>query len=354
MKFMNLKRFASTVLAGVMALSLAVPALAAGNTPANTTEITGTYEEIPIAVSVPTTGTAQINPYGLPISVPKSDETTVDLVNQQITTRPLNIKNQGTVDLDVDATLTVLPKGDVGIAASAGASDKNIKVDLEVVGLDDSTLAVSAEDESLENKLIDKFANKDTWTSSKKLGAPVATKGTTTAPTPAKSAGNATISPMATLGAATVTDGAITYGDDSIALFRLSGACSKAPQASGADDPWKDTDGFTATVVFKFAPATPRAGDATLTLAPATLTAAGNVTATFDAKTSGRSVASLEWTSSDSDKASVSGAAALTGNTATATVSDGTIASGDSVTITVTATLDNGATLTATATYNKS
>lgn len=55
MKFMNKKRFGSTVMAGALALSLAAPAFAANNT---STTITGAYADIPIAVSVPTTGTA--------------------------------------------------------------------------------------------------------------------------------------------------------------------------------------------------------------------------------------------------------------------------------------------------------
>ena len=82
MKFMNKKRFASSVLAGTLALSLAAPALAANNT---TTNIAGSYADIPIAVVVPTTGTAQINPYGLPVSITKSNDSTVDLTGQKIT-----------------------------------------------------------------------------------------------------------------------------------------------------------------------------------------------------------------------------------------------------------------------------
>lgn len=49
MKFMNLKRFASTALAGALALSMAVPAFAAGNT----TVISGAYEAVTLSVTVP-------------------------------------------------------------------------------------------------------------------------------------------------------------------------------------------------------------------------------------------------------------------------------------------------------------
>lgn len=257
MKFMNLKRFASTVMAGVLTLSLAVPAFAADTQPENSTVVTATYAEIPIAVEVPTTGTAQINPYGLPVTVTKSDEKTVDLVGQKITTQPLSIKNQGTTDLDVGATLAVTPKGEVTINTSKN-TDKQIKVDLEVVGLDDTTLAIASTSTKLEDMLIDKFAAPATWTNAKTLAAPAATTVNTAPAAPAESDAD---DPLATLGAATVKGEIITYAKNSIALFRLTGDLSQSPKTIGAnptDNPWEAADGFTATIVFKFAPAVAR------------------------------------------------------------------------------------------------
>ena len=61
MKFMNMKRFASTTMAGVMALSLAVPAMAVDQS----TVITATYAETTLDVTVPANTNATINPYGL-------------------------------------------------------------------------------------------------------------------------------------------------------------------------------------------------------------------------------------------------------------------------------------------------
>ena len=50
----NMKqRVISGAMAGVLAVSLAVPAFAAGKS----TKVTGTYKDIPISVVVPTTGT---------------------------------------------------------------------------------------------------------------------------------------------------------------------------------------------------------------------------------------------------------------------------------------------------------
>lgn len=50
-------RILSGAMAGALALSLAVPAFAS-----NSTDITGTYQAVTIDVTVPTSGTAQINP----------------------------------------------------------------------------------------------------------------------------------------------------------------------------------------------------------------------------------------------------------------------------------------------------
>lgn len=254
MKFMNMKRFGATVMAGALALSLAVPAFAAGNT----TVIEGTYQDIPIAVQVPTAGTAQINPYGLPVSITKGDKTKVDIVGQQITSRPMSIKNQGTIPLAVDATLAVEPKGDaeIGVAASGTftPTGKTMQVMLEVAGLNDRALALPSDDKTLEDLLIDRFVNDSSWSNAEELEAPAAPKGTKFAAiTPASD------TELAELGAATVDGKDITYGPKSIALVRLTGTLLEAPtKTDGGNtvaDPWKETDGFTANVVFTFKPA---------------------------------------------------------------------------------------------------
>ena len=65
MKFMNMKRFASTVMAGALTMSLAVPAFAADSQ----TVITATYAETALDVVVPANTNATINPYGLPVTM---------------------------------------------------------------------------------------------------------------------------------------------------------------------------------------------------------------------------------------------------------------------------------------------
>lgn len=344
MKFMNMKRFGAVAMAGALALSLAAPAFAA-----NTTVIEGTYTEIPIAVLVPETGTAQINPYGLPVAVYKSDETPVNIVGEKITNVPLSIRNQGTVALDVGATLAVLPRGGLSIKGGALANTdkgKQANVTLEIASLNDAAYAVDSGDAGLEDALIDAFVADSTWSglvAANKLVADATAANATTAGTATSGT-----TPLASLGAASVNVAteAVTYGPKSIALFRLAGELNAEPEKTESGnqvaDPWTEEDGFTATVVFKFTPATP--GDATLA-ASITGTAA---TATFTVGTSGLTVDSYTWTSSDTDVATVP----TTTTTGAATITQvGGATAGDTATITVVANLSNGSTLTATATF---
>lgn len=103
---MKSKKLLSLALALIMSLSLAVPALAAGDP--NTTVISGSFEDVVIDVEVPATGTAFINPYGLDLKVPDgaggSDKVTIK--GQQIVSAPMALKNKTAMDLNVSATVT--------------------------------------------------------------------------------------------------------------------------------------------------------------------------------------------------------------------------------------------------------
>ena len=338
MKFMNLKRFGSIAMAGALALSLAAPAFAATN---DTTTITGAYADTPIAVTVPTTGTAKINPYGLPVKLAKSDDTTKTISGEQINHEVLAVRNNGDVALDLSIkSFYVIPKGgEVAIKASKDG-DKGMQVDLQVAGLNDQKYAVASDDDGLADKLIDAFADIATWAGAASVTAPAAAATATSVATPA------TLSNAVTLGAATVTEDAVTYGKDSIALFRLKGDMAEEPSTSGTDNPWEATDGFEAKVVFKFTPAAPSAGDAAVTVAIFGTTA----TATYNAGTSGLTAVSYAWTSATTAVATVP---ATTGATNTATITQAAGATtGQTSVITVTVTLSNGASVTNTATYS--
>ena len=102
------------------------------------------------------------------------------------------------------------------------------------------------------------------------------------------------------------------------------------------------SNGATLTATCNVTCAVPSAGDATLTLNNTTLSLSsgtGSLAATFTANTSGRSVTSWAWANTNDDAATISGS---TSSSETVTF----VAVGDT-TVTVTATLDNGATLSA-------
>lgn len=368
MKFMNMKRFGSVVMAGALALSLTAPAFADDPT----TTIEGGFEPITIAVSVPSTGEAQINPYGLPVNITKSDTiTNVPIIGQKITSKPLSIKNEGETDLAVNASFKAIPKANSNVSIKGGAltttgasadKGKQINLMLEVVGLDNDDYKVSSLDTTLDDKLIDAFAASATWANAKSLTAKAAADSTAT-PAFTKSSDSGECGVMAKLGKSTVAAGGlVTYGADSIALFRLTGDLLENPvkTESGADvdDPWVETDGFTATVVFKFTPYK----NATLTLDKTTLalknpvasgtanTNKDTLTATFTAGDSGLTVTGQQWTVEPSTGTGT--ATGYTFSTPTALTTDVTASAGTSttasVTVKCTATLSDGSTMEAT------
>lgn len=275
MKFMNLKRFASTALAGALALSMAVPAFAAGNT----TVISGAYEAVTLSVTVPATGKAIINPYGLPYKLSAD----YSVSGQQITTAaPLLIRNMSPVALAVTANLKGEASTGVNLndQTAAGALDFTTETDkelhvvfqaFEAVGVDTNN---ATDNDILIPKLI-ALADDDA-----KLTGDVTT-----------TAADAT----GTLVLREGKDGELQSGG--AAFIRLSGEAAKKAT-------WETSDTFTATIAFTFEPSvyTKSAGEidagsvdlanfaaanspATLTLTPAL---PENVTAT-----------STEWISSD-------------------------------------------------------
>lgn len=229
MKSMNLKRFASTVMAAVLALALAVPAFA------SSTNITGTYRAITLNVTVPTTGSAIINPYGLPFDV-----SGVSVSGQQITTgAPLLVQNKSSVPLSVSASIVSTVKGAFVFDANEitqnetgnkgnvqfqmfkapGVTEANV-TDMDVIA---PKFAALKDDDALCKTVLTK---------------------TDAAATPAVPA--VTQDNIVTLKAADA-DGALV--DGGAAYFRLSGTVAKKPTTA-----WTSTDGFTAKITFTFEP----------------------------------------------------------------------------------------------------
>lgn len=239
MKFMNMKRFASTVMAGALTLSLAAPAFAADET-----VITATYAETTLEVTVPADTAATINPYGLPVTM--ADATTV-LSGQPITiATPLMIENKSAVALKVGASVATtvtgltLANAETGVAAG---TDKKVYAQFqafEAAGIDGAAA-------------LDPTTTNPAWAALEDDDAVLT--ATLDATTPATAAGNLVLREGA--------DGMAQ--DGGVAFVRLSGVAAKKPTTA-----WATTDKLVATITYSFEPAvyTKSAG----TLNPATTT----------------------------------------------------------------------------------
>jgi hypothetical protein len=239
-----------------MACSLAIPAFAGDDDedtqatqPANSTVVTGAYQDIAIAVTVPESGTAQINPYGLPVKFTKSASSTkaAQVTGEQIVTQPLAIYNEGDVALDVAASVTTTATDNVTITAKAltgKETDKTVYAYLQMV-----PSSAKTKDDTGKDKIADECASSDTW----------AAEGVTQLVLKAPDDGAATQEKMATLAASKVTTTTdettkketttVTYSAGSIVLYRLAGNVTQKP-----DTAWTTDDGFTATIAFTFTP----------------------------------------------------------------------------------------------------
>lgn len=279
MKFMNMKRFASTVLAGTMALSLAVPAMAVDET-----VITAAYKETTLDVTVPADTNATINPYGLPVTL--EDATTV-LSGQPITiATPLMIQNKSGVALKVGASVTTTVTG-LALATAegsvAGGNAKEVYAEFqafEAAGID----GASALDPTITNPA---------WAALKSEDAALKAVLSSTAAATATATG-------ADLVLREGADGMAQVGG--IAFVRLSGVAAKNPTTA-----WEETDKLVATITYSFEPATYTKSAGTLST-PANLSAgagtARDITLTLPAGVTPND-AGLTWEWATSDTADV-------------------------------------------------
>lgn len=282
MKFMNMKRFASTAMAGVMALSLAVPAMAVDQS----TVITATYAETTLDVTVPANTNATINPYGLPVTL--EDAKTV-LSGQPITIpTPLMIENKSAVALKVGASVkSEVTTGMTLENAATGVDTKTTKAlyvefqAFEAAGIDGTTAADITKTNPAWAALKDEKAV---------LKAVLAT-GSTAVDASAVNNGEDLILREG-------KDGLSQVGG--VAFVRLSGVVAKKPATA-----WADTDKLTATITYSFEPSvyTKSAGAIG---GNTTIAANGteDLTLTPDLP-DGVTVAKWEWSSSDETKATV-------------------------------------------------
>lgn len=261
---MKCKKISALVLTGAMTLALAAPAYAAD---ANTTEISGAYKAITIDVSVPTTGSAIINPYSMPVKAVADDTSHTELTEVttagKIATNPLVIYNKTTINLSVGATVTAEVPSTSGIemvdvAVKDTVTDKQAQVYLEAVrdtSLKNTDIVDPADATSicgLNGANVIKAFNK--WESTTYNKSAKNQIGVMPGEERSKE-GIAILSAGKTTGSGST---AVTKPEPgSFALVRLAGTVAKKP-----DNKWAATDTFKVNVAFTFTPLAPLAGGA--------------------------------------------------------------------------------------------
>lgn len=271
---MKSKKLIAMGLAVVMTLALCVPALA------EDTVITGMYKEIQIDVDIPTVGTAVINPYGMPVkamykpATGDAEELGALTTAGKIATQPLIGVSTCEVALDVGATVTGTPKGNL-ILANKDIS--TLKTNSAVVYLEckqdttlDKTNVATAGSEATEKPIsgiigADAVAAFNAWESSTyNFGTDDAAKAANADKILVSESG-ATKLALCTLAAAKDNAGTMEPQAGSFLLARLGGDVVQSPL-----DAWTAADGVVVNVAFTFTPAAPKAGaDFTVTAADA-------------------------------------------------------------------------------------
>lgn len=250
------KRVLSGVMTGVMAMSLVVPAFAAENT----TVVDSTFQAADIAVTVPETGKAFINPYGLDIEVPENAEdstntNTATISGQQIVSAPMAIKNESKMDLTIGATVT----GAVKTGSTMTLATTSTKGTPDLPDTDANYVAPSTS----KSAYVYLQAKASTAADTDLIGSSVTVANIAAAcadwePEAYDAATDVIVGTrssatenLVTLRAATITgsgaSATVAYNAGSIGLFRLSGDCPAAPRVA-----WTADDGFTATIAFTF------------------------------------------------------------------------------------------------------
>lgn len=322
-------RVLSGALAGALAVTMAVPAFA------TSTVIEGSYEAPTIEVTLPQTGEALINPYGMPVELNPSATTPSSIVGAQIVTKPLAIVNNSAVDLKVSATVTATAKGDLRLATSKPSSSDTTKSAYVYLQMTNSTLDVnnvaSAGADAIAGMALDDVAEavaaweQKAYTSATDLllsGTAAATKND-----------------MLVLKASDTTGASPAAQVGSVGLYRLAGQVVASPR-----DAWAEADGFEATVAFSFRPDFTSASidKPTLSLSKAGTPKSDVLTVSLD----GATITDVKWESGDATKATVA-ADADDITKATVTAVDATTA-GTPAVIKAIITASNGLTYTVT------
>lgn len=330
---MKCKKLIATGLAGVMTLALAAPSFAAD------TVITGKVEEIEIAVEIPGKTTAVINPYEMPIQA-LAPQTTGDPKKMgalttagKIATQPLIGVSTCEVALDVGATVTGVPQGDLMLS---NRDISTLRTKSAVVYLEckqDTTIATAdalataadpisgvagAKAVAAFNawpKSSYNFATDDVAAKANADKVLVTEAGSTKLGLCTIAAAKDTLDATGSAG----TDGELDPQPGGFFLARLGGDVVQNPT-----DPWVAADGVIVNVSFTFTPAAPKEGG-TISISGAVADSNVKVKAVKPDGTDFTADATYEWTITDpgtttATSVSTSGALQSAGTLATGTI----------------------------------
>ena len=356
------KRILPSILAVALLLSIAVvPTFASAGT-----TVTGQYEAITIAVDVPATQTAKVNPYGMPVTLDDAAETTIS--GQQITSLPIYVVNKTTVPLYVGATVVTTTKGSFALSKTADISSLKTKTGylyMQMAVAEDENGTPLGEDAM---KMVLKTGNTeiDSYTLDKDVFYPVfaawdqdfdSTKDLVLATGDAGvSKSGMMLLSAAEKVAATGTSGnagyvpahtAVTEGG--IGMVRIAGSVVEEPT-----EKWTASDGFTAKITYSFKPDTT---SVKLTADKAATDKDDTDGVTLTAKVSSGNIKAITWTLLDKTSGEevtptavtwTPGTADDTSNTSTATLKVAAGALTQDLTVKVEVTADNDQTYTQT------
>lgn len=134
---MKLRRLRAAVLTAIMALSLTVPALAAGDP---TLKVTGTTQVPTINVQLPTEAAVVLNPYKLKVTIGTLKDST-----DQIVSPVIGLTNLSDCPIQLGVKVNVKMGGNAALAASISGSETvpTVKLDLKGIKGDKAGAAIS-------------------------------------------------------------------------------------------------------------------------------------------------------------------------------------------------------------------
>jgi len=235
---MKLKRILSAALAGAMSMTLVGSALAAESK----TEITATYKEAEIAVTVPGTIDAFINPYGVDVNYDASDDSKV-LSGFQSLSKPECIYNKSAMNLSVSASVT----GEVTGPADATKAMKFATASTDGASITTKSAYVVFQ-MKVDNTLKD-FETADADTVATQAQAWAADDNDSSIGEVIVKAGETVGEDLIILNAGKEVSNKMQVAEGGAALIRLNGDCVTAPKIG-----WTTDDTFKVTVVYTFMP----------------------------------------------------------------------------------------------------